>query len=65
MDLSEYLLESLRTDGELILYRGRRRRPASGTAPSTPNKGPGATFQFTLPSEEGAGAQVLSVCQRI
>ena len=34
MDLSGYTLEPLHTDGELILYRGVRARPADGVRPS-------------------------------
>jgi hypothetical protein len=35
MELSEYLLEMLRQDGEFILYRGRRRRPGEVNPPTT------------------------------
>src|SRR5215831_14696598 len=34
MELSEYLLETLRQDGELILYRGRHRRPGEADPPT-------------------------------
>jgi serine/threonine protein kinase len=34
MELSEYMLETLRNDGEFILYRGRHQRPADGSPPS-------------------------------
>jgi serine/threonine protein kinase len=35
MDLSEYILEMLRQDGEFILYRGRHRRPGEVNLPTT------------------------------
>ena len=34
MELSEYMLETLRKDGEFILYRGQHQRPADGSPPS-------------------------------
>src|SRR5690242_11180990 len=34
MDLSDYTLESLRQDGEFVLYRGRHRRPGEAGLPT-------------------------------
>jgi predicted ATPase/signal transduction histidine kinase len=34
MELSEYALETLRKDGEFILYRGQHQRPTDGSPPS-------------------------------
>src|SRR2546426_1796297 len=34
MELSEYMLETLRKDGEFILYRGQHQRQADGSPPS-------------------------------
>ena len=34
MELSEYMLETLRKDGEFILYRGQHQRQADGNPPS-------------------------------
>jgi hypothetical protein len=34
MDLSDYLPETLRQDGEFILYRGRHRRPGEAGPPT-------------------------------
>ena len=34
MELSDYSLEKLRTDGEFLLYRGRHARPTQASAPS-------------------------------
>src|SRR5919197_5989834 len=34
MELAAYTLETLRTDGEFILYRGRHRRQTGATPPS-------------------------------
>jgi len=34
MELSEYTFETIRKDGEFILYRGHHRRPAEGSPPS-------------------------------
>ena len=34
MELSEYILQTLRKDGEFILYRGRHRRQDEGIPPS-------------------------------